>query len=109
MGLRFTKSALAAGAAGPVADTLNQLVKRREEQYYGYMNRRLGQSPYLAGPEFTCADIMSMFRLTTATLFGARRIDDLPNIVGYVKRIEARPAYREAMSIAGPHAVAPKA
>ena len=109
MGLRFTKSALAAGAAGPVADTLNQLVKRREEQYYGYMNQRLGESPYLAGPEFTCADIMSMFRLTTATLFGARRIDDLPNIAGYVKRIEARPAYRKAMSIAGPNAVAPKA
>ena len=72
-------------------------------------NHRLGESPYLAGREFTCADIMSMFRLTTATLFGARRIDDLQNIVDYVKRIVARPAYGKAMSIAGPKAVAPKA
>ena len=109
MGLRFTKSVLAAGAAGPVADTMSELVKRREDQFYGYLNRRLGESPYLGGPEFTCADIMSVFRLTTAILFGARRIDDLPAVVDYVRRIEARPAYRKAMSIAGPKAVAPKA
>ena len=109
MGLRFTKSVLAAGAAGPVADTMNELVKRREEQFYGYLNRRLGESPYLGGPELTCADIMSVFRLTTAILFGARRIDDLPAVVDYVRRIEARPAYRTAMSIAGPKALAPKA
>jgi glutathione S-transferase len=109
MGLRFTKSALAAGATGPAADTMRQLVERREEQYYRYMNQRLGQSPYLAGPAFTCADIMSVFRLTTAILFGARRIDDLPNLVDYVRRIEARPAYAKAMSIAGPDAVAPEA
>jgi len=109
MGLRFTKSVLAAGAAGPIADTMSELVKRREEQFYGYLNRRLGESPYLGGPEFTCADIMSVFRLTTAVLFGARRIDDLPAVIDYVRRIEARPAYRKAMSIAGPKAVAPKA
>ena len=34
----------------------------------------------------------------------ARRIDDLPNVVAYVKRIEQRTAYRKAMEIAGPHA-----
>ncbi len=108
MGLRFTKAALAAGAKGPVADTYNELVQRREAQGYGYLDQLLGKSPYLAGPEFTCADIMTVFRLTTGVLFGARRIDDLPNVVTYVKRIEARPAYQKAMSIAGPNAVAPK-
>jgi glutathione S-transferase len=108
MGLRFTKSVLAAGATGPVADTMNELVKRRDEQFYWYMNQRLGESPYLGGSEFTCADIMSVFRLTTAILFGARRIDDLPNVVQYVKRIEARPAYQKAMQVAGPKAAAPR-
>jgi glutathione S-transferase len=108
MGLRFTKSVLAAGATGPVADTMNEVVHRREDQMYNYLNQRLGEAPYLAGPEFTCADIMSVYRLTTGVLFGARAIDDLPNVVAYVKRIEARPAYRKAMSIAGPKAVAPR-
>ncbi len=108
LGLRFTRSVLAAGASGPVADTMNELVRRREAQAYGYLNRRLGEAPYLAGEEFTCADIMSVFRLTTAILFGSRRIDDLPKVVAYVKRIEARPAYAKAMAIAGPDAKPPK-
>ena len=107
MGLRFTKSVLAAGASGPVADTMREVVNRREEQYYKYLDKRLGEVPYLAGPELTCADILVVYRLTTGVLFGARSIDDLPNAVAYVKRIEARPAYQKAMQIAGPKAVGP--
>jgi len=34
MGLRFTKSVLQAGATGPVADTMGEVVRRREEQFY---------------------------------------------------------------------------
>jgi glutathione S-transferase len=108
MGLRFTKSVLQAGATGPVADTMGEVVRRREEQFYKYLDQRLGESPFLAGAELTCADIMTVYRLTTGVLFGARAIDDLPNVVAYVKRIEARPAYQKAMSIAGPEAIAPK-
>ena len=108
MGLRFTKSVLQAGATGPVADTMREVVRRREEQFYKYLDQRLGESPFLAGPELTCADIMTVYRLTTAILFGARPIDDLPDVVAYVKRIEARPAYQKAMSVAGPKAAAPK-
>lgn len=108
MGLRFTKSVLAAGASGPVADTMREVVNRREEQYYQYLNKRLGESAFLAGPELTCADILSVYRLTSGLLFGARPVDDLPNVVAYVKRIEARPAYQKAMQVAGPKAVAPK-
>ena len=104
---RFTKSVLAAGASGPVADTMREVVNRREEQYYKYLDKRLGEVPYLAGPELTCADILVVYRLTSGVLFGARSIDDLPNAVAYVKRIEARPAYHKAMRIAGPKAVAP--
>ena len=108
LGLRFTKSVLAAGASGPVADTMREVVFRREDQYYKYLDQRLGKTPFLAGSELTCADILSVYRLTSGLLFGARPIDDLPNVVAYVKRIEARPAYQRAMQIAGPKAVAPK-
>lgn len=108
MGLRFAKSVLAAGASGPVAETMKEVVFRREEQYYKYLDWRLGESAYLAGPELSCADIIVVYRLTSGLLFGARPIDDLPNVVAYVKRVEARPAYQKAMQIAGPKAVAPK-
>ena len=106
-GLRFTKAVLGAGASGPVADTMREVVDRREAQYYQYLDARLGEVPYLAGLELTCADILVVYRLTTGLLFGARAIDDLPNAVAYVKRIEARPAYQKAMGIAGLKAVAP--
>ena len=108
MGLGFAKSVLSAGASGPVADTMHEVVNRREEQYYKYLDWRLGESPFLAGPEVTCADILVVYRLTTGVLFGARPIDDLPNAVAYVKRIETRPAYQKAMQVAGPKASAPK-
>lgn len=107
LGLFFARAALRAGAHGPEAERIGGLIRRREEGYFRYLDRRLGESPYLAGPEFTCADVMSVFQLTTAALFGGRRIDDLPNAIAYVRRIEARPAYARAMAIAGPKAVAP--
>ena len=69
--------------------------------------QRLGESPYLAGPELTCADVMVTFNLTELPLFGGRKVDDLPNVSAYVKRIEQRPAYRRAMEIAGPRATRP--
>jgi glutathione S-transferase len=108
MGLRFAKSVLAAGATGPAAETMGELLDRRNEQYFKYLDQQLGKSQYLAGPELTCADIMVAYRLTTALLFGSRPIDDLPNAKAYVKRIEARPAYQKAMKIAGPKATAPE-
>ena len=107
LGLFFAKAALRAGAHGPEAERMAGLIKRREEGYFGFLERRLGDSPYLAGPEFTCADVMVVFQLTTAVLFGGRRIDDLPNALSYVQRIQTRPAYLRAMAIAGPKAAAP--
>jgi glutathione S-transferase len=107
VGLFFARAALRAGAHGPEAERMGELIKRREDGYFRYLEKRLGDSPHLAGPEFTCADVMVVFQLTTAVLFGGRRIDDLPNAISYVQRIESRPAYIRAMAIAGPEAVPP--
>lgn len=76
----------------------------RQEGLYRQLNERLGQHDYLAGDRFTCADIMSLFNVTTLLRFGGRPIDDLPNVQAYVKRLSARPAYQKAMAIAGPDA-----
>jgi glutathione S-transferase len=108
LGLFFAKSALRAGAHGPEAERIGGLIRRREERYFKFLDNRLSALPYLAGAEFTCADVMVMFQLTTAALFGGRKIDDLPNAISYVRRIESRPAYIRAMTIAGPKAVPPK-
>ena len=107
LGLFFAQSVLNAGASGPVADVYGRLIKRRGENYYHYLDTRLGKAPYLAGPELTCADIMVAFNLTALPLFGGREVSDLANVTGYVRRIEQRPAYIKAMQIAGPKAVPP--
>lgn len=104
LGLFFAKNALKAGAHGPQAERIGGLVKRREDKYYAHLDSRLGAHPYLAGPEFTCADVMVTFCLTTLPLAGGRAIDDLRNVVAYVERIGQRPAYARAMEIAGPTA-----
>jgi len=105
LGLFFAKRALALHPiAGPDAQRMDGLFKRRENGYYRFLDQQLGKWPFVAGPDFTCADIMVVFPLTSLALFGGRPIDDLPNVVAYVKRVTARPAYIKAMSIAGPKA-----
>ena len=83
-------------------------VKRRSDSYFRYMNERLGECNYLAGDDFTNADIMVTFNVTSLPLFGGRETaDEFSNIAAYIDRIRARPAYAKAMSIAGPEAQKP--
>jgi glutathione S-transferase len=104
-GLFFAKRALAA-VQGPDAPPTSFL-QRRTQGYYGFLNQRLGEVPYLAGSEFTCADIMVTFNLTSLPLFGGPGVAELPNAHAYVQRISERPAYQRAMQIAGPGATPP--
>ncbi len=102
--LAFQTMGAAPGAENPMMAT----TQRREEGIYRALEQRLGESEYLGGPAFSCADIMSMFNLTSLAMLGARTIDaTLPNTKAYVERIGARPAYQKAMSIAGPAASRP--
>lgn len=107
LSLFFAKNALRANAHGPEAERIGGLLKRREDGYFRFLEQRLGEAQYLGGSELTGADIMSVFPLTTLSLFGGRALDDLPNVQAYLGRIKARPAYAKAMSIAGPQASAP--
>src|SRR5258706_6743943 len=102
-GIFFAKLAHA-GRTDADAERVGGFIRRRESGYYKYLDQRLGQVPYLARPQLTCADIMVTFNLTSLPLFGGRAIDDLPNVQTYVKRIGQRPAYVRAMEIAGPGA-----
>lgn len=106
----FTK--FAAQSAGDDGGTNLMLTtsQRREDGIYTALEQRLGEADYLAGPAFSCADIMSMFNLTSLEMLGARSIDDsMPNTQAYVKRVSDREAYQKAMSLAGPAATRPQA
>ncbi|AQA17150.1 glutathione S-transferase [Halioglobus japonicus] len=105
----FMKMAYQAGGGDLVAGgQMVDVMLRREQGLYDYLEQRLGESEYLGAARFSCADIMAMFNLTSLEMLGARPVDEsLPNTKAYVERICARPAYKKAMSIAGPAATPP--
>ena len=76
----------------------------RVDRVMALVNARLGAAGYLAGP-FTAADIMSVFSLTTMRLFQPLDLAPYPNILAYLQRIGARPAYRRAMAKGDPDLV----
>jgi glutathione S-transferase len=78
--LFFTKLAMGDAGEGAAVDVIKAMTKRREDAYRHYLNDRLAESAYLAGPEFSCAGIMVMFNLTALPLFGSRGIDDLEHV-----------------------------
>jgi len=63
----------------------------------GQVQSRLAKVDYFAGSEFTTADIMIVFTLTTMRLFLPFGLAPYPAILGYLQRIGRRDAYRRAM------------
>lgn len=63
---------------------------------------RLGQSQWLAGAEFTAADIMTVFSLSTMRYFAPLDLSPYPNVQAYLKHVGERPAYQRAMQKSDP-------
>jgi len=81
---------------------LQMAVQGRLDRVLALVEARLGEADYLAGHDFTAADIMSVFSLTTMRLFHPVDLRPYPHILAYLQRIGARPAYRRAMAKADP-------
>ncbi len=87
------------GAKGhPVAAS----ARERVERALAMVEKRLGEVPYFAGSEFTAADIMNVFTLTTMRYFQPWDISGYPNLLAYLQRISQRPAYVAAMAKGDP-------
>lgn len=78
------------------------LGQQRMQRILKMMDKRLGAVPYLAGAQFTAADIMTVFSLTTMRHFFPYDLSPYPDILEYLKRIGERPAYRRAMEKGDP-------
>jgi glutathione S-transferase len=79
--------------------------KARMNRTFDFVNERLRDAPYLAGAQFTAADIMTIFSLTTMRLFFPFDIQPYANIKAYLQRIGARDAYQIAMKKGDPDLV----
>lgn len=93
-----------AGASkpGPDESPRMRLSRERCDRSWQMIETRLGEVPYFAGAELTTADIIMLFPLTTMRAFWPRDISGNPNVLAYLQRIGARPAYRQAMQKGDP-------
>jgi glutathione S-transferase len=76
--------------------------RTRLDRAFDLVEARTREAEYLAGSEFTAADIMMGFSLTTMRYFLPYDLARCPNIVSYLARIGQRPAYRRAMEKGDP-------
>ncbi len=86
----------------PADHPVQASVQGRLDRVLALVEARLGEVAYLAGSEFTAADIMSVFSLTTMRLFQPVDLAAYPNIRAYLQRIGERPAYQRAMAKSDP-------
>ena len=79
-----------------------QSLNARSDRAFAMIEQRLSEAPYFAGAEFSAADIMMMFPLTTMRMFAPRDLSGFPHLLNYLQRIGERPAFRTAMAKADP-------
>ncbi len=79
--------------------------RARLDRALDLVNTRLRDTVYLAGDEFTAADIMIGFSLTTMRIFLPLDLAPYTHIQAYLRRIGDREAYKRAMHKGDPDLV----
>lgn len=80
-------------------------VQKMLDQHLDWLETELAGRPWFAGEAFTAADIMMSFPLE-ASRHRAGLDQGRPNLVDWLERIHARPAYGAALKKGGPYAFA---
>ncbi|OFX03091.1 MAG: glutathione S-transferase [Alphaproteobacteria bacterium RIFCSPHIGHO2_12_FULL_63_12] len=96
--------------AKPIAKKLTQGVRdayltHTTKALFDYLDAELGKSDWLAGKDFTAADIIMSFP-AEASLQRVAAAKSAKNLKAYVGRLHARPAYKRALEKGGPYAFA---
>lgn len=95
---RFQARMMAADQQDPRYQSTDERVKRA----IGHINDRLSSNKYLAGSEFTAADVMTMWCFTTMRQFEPIDLTEYTGILEWLKRVAERPAYQAAMKRSEP-------
>ncbi|KAK2764507.1 hypothetical protein FQN54_009202 [Arachnomyces sp. PD_36] len=86
------------GSAGSYAASLGE----RFAKLLRLMDDRLQKNEWLAGDEFTAADIMTVFTLTTMRTFYPFDLSEYRGILAYLERVAQREGYRKSRAKADP-------
>lgn len=71
-------------------------------QYLEHVDQRLAKATWFAGDEFTAADIMSVFTLTTMRQFYPLDLSPYKSILAWLQRVAKREGYQKAMKKGDP-------
>lgn len=96
--------------AKPIAKGISAKVKKafihpQITSHLDYLEAEIGKSNWFAGPHFSAADIQLSFVVEAAAARGGLDAGR-PGLMGFLKRIHARPAYQRALARGGPYALA---
>lgn len=78
------------------------LMRERKELCWTAIEERLAMAPWFGGSDFTTADIMMVFPMTTMRIHTREGLEGRPHSLAYLRRVAARPAYQRAMALAEP-------
>ena len=81
----------------PDGHAIQAATRARLDRSLALLDGNVAASPWLAGDSFTCADVMTVFSLTTMRLFYPLDLAPWPGILAYLQRVGERPAYRLAL------------
>lgn len=86
------------GSAGAYAASLGERFQKQLE----LIDSRLQKNAWLAGNEFTAADVMIFFTLTTMRTFYPYDLSEYPGILAYLAKVTAREGYKNSRAKADP-------
>lgn len=89
-------------AQAPSGNTMAQYATHGVNQALSIVNSHLKNNKWLAGDDFTAADCVIVYSLSTNRYYGPRSYEEYPNIVRYLGDIGKRPAYQRAMEKGDP-------
>jgi glutathione S-transferase len=90
-------------SSAPPKTPIIQFARQRMDAAWKVLDDRLAESKWLAGDEFSAADIMAVYCPTTQRYWGPRdNLGKYKNLLRWLKDCAARPAYQKAMSKGDP-------
>ncbi len=96
---------LVIGRLGLLGRPARAPVQKMLDVHLDWLESELGSRAWFAGDEFSAADVMMSFPLEAARA-RAGLDERRPNLIDWLERIHARPAYGEALAKGGPYAYA---
>lgn len=96
---------LVIGRLGILGRPARKPIQAMLDVHLDWLETELAERPWFAGEDFTAADVMMSFPLEAARQRGGLDASR-PNLVDWLERIHARPAYGHALEKGGPYSLA---